>query len=284
LDERINICIAEGQPYLTLFIIHPQRVRLKDFIDIHWSPNGVNYPKDRWGMYGRPPQYTPEQVKTLLANVRRLARWVRHDPRLNVMTVPELVGKYGQQPASISREELRDAAREITAGDEVLIHARFSPAEILVGLAQALVFSAQHGQLPADVTREEVLGPTRNPIWIPELQGCNQQTVARLARQLLDHTKTTGQLPATLGEPLERVGINHMYRAFAEVYLAMNSGSALGEVKFRRMPPWPNLASAIGITYMKAVEGELMDPDTEVNTLYRDGKLQTWTLKPAVAI
>jgi hypothetical protein len=48
--------------------------------------------------------------------------------------------------------------------------------------------------------------------------------------------------------------------------------------------PWPNIASPIGITYMKAVEGELMDPDTEVNTLYRDGKLQTWTLKPAVAI
>jgi hypothetical protein len=35
---------------------------------------------------------------------------------------------------------------------------------------------------------------------------------------------------------------------------------------------------------MKAVEGELLNPDTEVNTLYRDGKLQTWTLKPAVVI
>jgi hypothetical protein len=283
LDERINICLAEGQPYLTLFIIHPQRVRLKDFTDIYWSPNGVNYPKERWGTYGRPPQYTPEQVKTLLANVRRLARWIRHDPRLNVMTVPEVVGKYGQQPASISREELRDAARGITAGYEVLIHPRFSPAEILVGLSQALVSSAEDGQLPADVSRHDVLGPTRSPIWIAELQGCNPQTAARLARQLLDHTKTTGQLPATLGEPLERVGINHLYRAFAEFYLAIDSGSALMEVKFRRMPPWPNLASPIGITYMKAVEGELMNPDMEVNTLYRDGKLQTWTLKPAIA-
>ena len=102
LDERINMCIAEGQPYLTLFLIHPQRVRLKDFIDIYWCPNGVNYPKDRWGMYGRPPKYSPEEVKTLLANFRRLARWIRHDPRLNVMTVPEVVQKYGKQPASIS--------------------------------------------------------------------------------------------------------------------------------------------------------------------------------------
>jgi len=283
LDERINTCRAEGQPFFTLFLCHPQRVRLKDFPDIHWCPNGVNYPKDRWGMYGRPPAYTPEQVKTLLANFRRLARWIRQDPRINVMTVPELVQKYGKQPASIRREELSSAARQITAGDEILIHPQFSPAEILVGLAHALILSADHNQLPTDVSRDDVLGPTRNPIWIPELQGCTQQTLIQLARQLLDHTKSTGQLPATLGEPLQRIGINHLYYAFAEAYLAMDSDSALTQVKFRRMPPWPNIASPIGITYMKAVEGELMDPDTEVNTLYRDGKLQTWTLKPAVA-
>jgi hypothetical protein len=284
LDQRINTCRAEGQPFLTLFLIHPQRVRLKDFIDIYWSPNGVNYPKDRWGMYGRPPQYTPEQVKTLLANFRRLVRWIRHDQRVNVMTVPELVQKYGKQPASLSREELADAAREIIAGDEILIHPRFSPAEILVGLAHTLVFSADHNQLPTYVSRDDVLGPTCNPIWIPELQGCTQQTLVQLARQLLDHTKSTGQLPATLGEPLQRIGINHLYHAFAEAYSAMDSGSALTQVKFRRMAPWPKIASSIGITYMKAVEGELMNPDTEVNTLYRDGKLQTWTLKPAVVI
>ena len=284
LDERINMCIAKGQPFLTLFLIHPQRVRLKDFIDIYWCPNGVNYPKDRWGMYERPPKYSPAEVKTLLANFRRLARWIRHDPRLNVMTVPEVVQKYGQQPASISREELRDAARQITAGDEILIHPRFSPAEILLGLGRALIFSAGQSRLPNDVSRDDVLGPTRNPIWIPELLGCAHPALLELARQLLDHAKSTGQLPATLGEPLQRVGINHLYYAFAEAYLAIDSGSALAQVKFRRLAPWPRIASLIGITYMKAVEGELMNPDTEVNTLYRDGKLQTWTLKPAVVI
>jgi hypothetical protein len=234
LDERINICIAEGQPYLSLFLIHPQRVRLKNFIDIYWCPNGVNYPKERWGMYGRPPQYTPAEVKTLLANFRRLARWIRHDPRLNVMTVPEVAKKYGQQPTSISRVELQDAARQITASDEILIHPRFSPAEILLGLARALVFSADHSQVPSDVSRDDVLGPTRNPIWIPELQGCTQPILVQLARQLLDEAKSTGQLPATLGEPLQRVGINHLYDAFAEAYLAMEVGSALSQVKFRR--------------------------------------------------
>ena len=284
VDRHLDACLADGQPYFTFFLIHPQRVRLREFIDHYWCPNGVNYPEERWGSYGRPPQYSPEEVKKLLANFRRLARWIRNDPRLNVMTVPELAQKYGKQPAGIPRAELADAARRITASDEILIHPRFSPAEILSALAHGVVISAEQRPLPDHLPRVDVLGPTRNPIWIPELQGCSRQTLVQIARQHLDHTKTNGHLPATLGEPLARVGINHLYRAFAEIYLAADSGSMPVEVKFRRMPPWPKIASAIGISFMKAVEGELVDPDTEVNTLYRDGKLQTWTLKPAVAI
>jgi hypothetical protein len=284
IDRHLNICMAEGQPYFTFFLIHPQRVRLKDFIDNYWCPNGVNYPEDRWGKYGRPRQYSPEEVGRLLANFRRLARWIRNDPRLNVMTVPELMQKYGKQPAGITRAELADAARRIATSDEILMHPRFSPAEILAALAHGVVASAEQSQLPDHLPRIDVLGPTRNPIWIPELQGCSRQTLVQIARQLLDHTKTSGYLPATLGEPLARVGINHLYRAFAETYMTINSGSTPAEVRFRRMPPWPQIASAIGVSFMKAVEGELMDPDAEVNTLYRDGKLQTWTLKPAVAI
>jgi hypothetical protein len=195
-----------------------------------------------------------------------------------------LAKKYGKQPTLITCEELGDAARQITAGDEILMHPRFSPAEILIGLAHALAVSADHNQLPAHVPRADVLGPTRNPIWIPELQGCDYRALVQFARQLLEQATTTGQLPATLGDPSQRVGINHLYRALAESCLALSAGSTMTEVRFRRMPPWPKIASSIGITFMKAVEGELMNPDTEVNTLYRDGKLQTWTLKPAVVM
>ena len=284
IDRHINTCIAGGQPYLTLFLIHPQRLRLKEFIDNYWCPNGVNYPRERWGAYGRPSQYSREEVEKLLANFRRLVRWIRNDPRLNVMTVPQLAQKYGKQPTLITREELGDAARQIVASDEILIHPRFSPAEILVGLAHGLVAYADHNQLPLNVPRADVLGPTRNPIWIPELQGCDYRALVQLARQLLEHATTTGLLPATLGDPWQRVGINHLYRALAESCLALSAGSTMTEVRFRRIPPWPKIASPVGIAFMKAVEGELMNPDTEVNTLYRDGKLQTWTLKPAVVM
>ena len=284
IDRQIDACLAGGQPYLTLYLMHPQRLRNKDFIDIYWSPNGVNYPKEQWGAHGRPPRHSRAEVEWMLAHFRRLARWLGKDPRLNVMTVPELVQKYGKQPAGITRDELSDAARRIVAGYEVLIHPRFSPAEILVGLAHAVVSATEHNSLPSDVPRADILGPTRSPIWIPELRGCSQQTLVQFAGQLLAQTAAAGQLPATLGERWQRIGINHLYRALAEAYAAISAGSKLTEVAFHRMPACPELASPIGIAFMKAVEGELMNPDMEVNTLYRDGKLQTWTLKPAAVI
>jgi hypothetical protein len=284
VDRHLDACLADGQPYFTFFLIHPQRVRLREFIDQHWSPNGVNYPEDRWGDYGLPSRYSQEEVKKLLGNFRRLAKWIKRQPRLNVMTVPELMQKYGKQPSGISRAELVTAARDIASKDEILIHPRFSPAEILLGLAHGVVACATRGELPPQAPRMDTLGPLRNPIWVPELQGCTREKLAQLSRQLLEQSSATGHLPATLGEPLARVGINHLYRAFAEACAAADNGPMPAEVKFRRLPPWPNIASPIGIGFMKSVEGDLMDPDTEVNTLYRDGKLQTWTLKPASAM
>ena len=194
----------------------------------------------------------------------------------------QVAAKYGQQPATISREELLAAAQKMAAAESILHLPRFSPAEYVTGLARAVIHHADRGELLAAVPREDVLGPTASPISVPELPGCAHAALVELARHLLNHVGKTGCLPANLGPPLERVGVNHLYRALAQSYVAIHSGSPLAEVRFRRMPSWPPLGSPIGINYMRAVEGELVAPDVDGNTLYRDGKLQTWTLKPAV--
>jgi len=283
-NKHVDACLTDGQPYLTLFLYHPQRLRNSNFIDIYWSPNGVNYPKKLWGKFGRPPQYSRDQVEKSLANFRRLARMIRNDPRLHVMTLSEIKQKYGKQPKAISREELVVACRQIAASDQILMNSRFSPAEVLVGMAHCIVAESDTGQIPNEVPRQDILGPMQSPIWIPELQGCSNSRLIEFARLLLDHVKITSTLPATFGPPLERVGINHLYRAFADVCLTRNSGSSGGDIKFRRTPPWPEIGPEIGIRYFRAVEGELVDPELDMYTLYRDGKLQSWTLKPASVI
>ena len=281
LDTHLDLCLDENQPFLTLFLFHPQRLRLVDFIDWHWSPNGVNYPKGLWGHFGSPRRRSSEEVETALGNFRRLAQFLREDQRVNVITMSEVKERYGRQPESITREELIFAAKEISTSSEILIHASFSPAEMLVGMAHAVREAEAKGALPREVPRKDVLGPLNSPIWIPELQACDAARLAKLAGELIGHVESTGHLPATLGAPLERVGANHLYGAFAGYVLEASIGNSPSEIRFRRMPPWPALASQIGIAFMKQAEADTVDPDIDVNTLYRDGKLQTWTLKPA---
>jgi hypothetical protein len=283
LDEHIDTCLAEGQPFLLLFLYHSHMLRLQESTERFWAPNGVNYPKERWGEWGRPRPRTSEEVKTALLNFRRLARWVRTDPRLNVLSLTQVAERYGAQPTSITRQELFSATHAICEADDILFNPRFSPAEIVVGLARAAVLFADQGKVPSEVPRDNILGPTRSPIWVPELLGCTRDKLIQLSRQLLDHVAAKGELPGTLGAPLERVGVNHLYRALAENYVAMHSGSVLTELQFKKIAPWPPLAQPIGLTFLKDVEEcPTLDPDLDPNTLYRDAKLQTWTLKPAI--
>ncbi len=283
LDAWIERCLDEGHPFLSLFLYHPQKLRLLDFVDFFWSSNGVNHPKERWGRYGRPRRRTAAQVQNALANFRRLARWVKQDPRLNVLTVAEVARKYGHQPDGISRSELVEAARAIADSEpEILLHPRFSPAEIVAAMARAVVFFTERGQLPPSVPRETVLGPKQGPIARPELQGCGHARLVELARELVQHIGSDGHLPATLGPPAERVGINHLYRALATNLVASDRGSIPAEHRFERTPTLPQIAGPLWIATLTMIQGDLMDPDLDVQTLYRDTRLQTWTMKPAI--
>jgi hypothetical protein len=280
-NAHIKSCLAPRQPFLSLLLYHPQRVRLAEFIDRFWSPNGINLPAKEWGSYGQPARYTPQQVKRSLANFRRLARSIRADRRLQPLSIGEIVRKYGTQPAELAFKEIIAASRPICAKNEILLPQRFSPAELLVAMAQAIVHTSRHGTPPARVTRRDVLGPTQNLVFYPERAGLNRAALVQNANLLLAHVGKTGCLPATIGEVGERIGSNHLYRAFAESCLAIADGGLPAEIQLRRMPRHPVLAEAIGMRYVQVAEAGLMSPDLDVDALYRHGKLQTWTLKPA---
>ena len=63
--------------------------------------------------------------------------------------------------------------------------------------------------------------------------------------------------------------------------LAADRDYSGADVIFQITPRYPPEAEAIGRRFLEIAEGELVDPALDVDALYRHGKLQTWTLKPA---
>jgi hypothetical protein len=84
----------------------------------------------------------------------------------------------------------------------------------------------------------------------PRTHDRNSPKLLELARALLDHANSTGHLPSTLGAEIERVGVNHLYRGLSEAFLAVHRRAQFAEIRFRRTPPHPEIASAIGIRFL----------------------------------
>jgi peptidoglycan/xylan/chitin deacetylase (PgdA/CDA1 family) len=281
-DRTIDRLLSTGHPFMATFLYHPQRVRLAEFIDHFWSPNGINSPRERWGEFGNPKRYTSEEIQRSLKNFRRIVRFIRDDERLNPILVRDMMEKYGTQPDQVTHSELIAAATEIKAKRQILLHPRFSPAEITVAMASMVVRFADCESLPDSVTRIDVLGPTRSPIEWPEARRISWFEFVSRVRDLLDHVSQTGCLPATLGGELNRTGVNHLTLALAHALLSLEDAVLPETVDFEPMPRYPEIAPEIGRRFLSVSEGELIDPDLNPGNLYRHGKLQTWTMKPAL--
>jgi hypothetical protein len=273
----------EGHRLLSLMLYHPQRLRLVDYVDHFWAPNGANIPRERWGGQGEPRRYSAAQVATARDNFRRLARRIRHDSRLNPITVAAAAARHGRQPSAITQSELLTAAADVVCGGGPQLNARFSPAEILAGMIGAVAVHAETGALPSALPRRDVLGPTENPIIEPEIRRADWSLVAAWAAEAGRFLARTGRLPANLGAVGERIGLNHLHVGLAEGLGAISAGRAPGTIAFRRTPRCPPAAEGIGRRFLEISDGELVDPDLDIDGLYRHGRLQAWTLKPALA-
>ena len=282
LDHRINRCLEAGQTFLTCIMYHPQRVRLSQFIDTYFSPNGMNLPEEEWGRFGHPAQYTKAQVEANLRNFQRLCRYIRKDSRLNPITATDLKKQFGQQTASIQRDQLIAAAEEINQQRRILFHPIFCPAEILLFMCRALLHFAEHDRLPEELSRDDVLGPRKNLIVHPERKQCTFKELISECRTLVDEVERSGYLPSVWGETGYRLSANHLYGAAADRLVEIAAGDPPKDFIFPNMPRYPELATAIGLRFASVAEGNLVDPDLDIDAIYLHGKLQTWSLKSAV--
>jgi len=280
-DAHVDDCIARQQPVLAILMMHPQRLRLAQFIDGFMTPNGVNLPRDQWGSRGRPRQQPPQVVDRIRANFARFAAHIAADKRLNPSGVNEMVRRFGGQPDHISLDDLLAAAAQIVKHRAILLHDRFSPAELTLGMAQAFVHVQEQGRLPDRVTRMQTLGPKRNLIVRPEVAACDHKDLHRLASRLIASVQADGHLPAWLDDLPRRVGVNHLHLLLAEALVAVRDDCPRKNFELFRMPRYPEVAIELGRLFLSIAEGENLDPDLNVDALYRHAKLQTWSLKPA---
>jgi hypothetical protein len=223
-------------------------------------------------------------MELAMRNFRRLAQFIRRHPRLNVLSLPEATAKYGRLPAEIGRLDLFAAAQRVCALNEVAIEERYSPAEVIMGFAAALLTFVRQGHLPESLPRSKVLGPLEDPLIIPEERAnLGWQTLLDLAAALTDAAQATGYLPANLSLPGgARLGLGSVYRALAEAYwVTCREAHAPEAVTLMPFDREPKIGSAIGRRYAQIVESPLVVPNLNADRLYRMSKLQTWTLAPA---
>ena len=280
----IDDCIAQGQPALLLHPCHPFKVYSLDWVDFYLSPNGQSIPSKEWPVRRRPGLRTKAQVELALRNFRRLAQFIAAHPRLNVVTIPQVVASYGRVPEAIGRLDLMAAAQRVCAAGEVAVGDPFTPAELALGFAAALLAYAQHGSLPESVAREsDVLGPTEDPLVTPEEPGAvGWPALLQVASDLTACAAVTGHLPANLTVRGGRAGLGSIYHLLARAYLALClDGREPEGLDLWRFPRQPQVGVAIGLRYTSLAESLLAAPNLEISNLYRHGKLQSWTLAPA---
>lgn len=282
--EQIDLCLAAKQPLLLVHPCHPFKVYSLDWVDWYVSPNGTVIPPEEYPRRRKPGIRTAAQLDLAMRNFRRLARFISRHPHLNVITLPEATAKYGQVPETIGRLDLYAAAQRVCAQREVALDERFTPAELLLGMAAALLAFGREGALPESVARNnDCLGPVEDPLITPEEPGeAGWETLLGLAAAL-GEAPAVGHLPANLTLPGGgRIGLGSVYHALARAYVAVcEEGRPPDSVDLWRFDRQPRIGIEIGARYAALAESLLAEPNLNTSNLVRLGKLQTWTLAPA---
>ncbi len=179
---------------------------------------------------------------------------------------------------------MQGEAQRVCVSHEVALDERFSPAELALAFAGALLAFAQDGRLPEALPRQnDVLGPVQDPLTTPEEPGqLGWTAILELASALKEATAASGYLPANLAVRGGRAGLGSVYHVLARSHLALcQDGVSPESVDLWRFPRQPRVGLDIGARYATLSESLLVPPDLNTGNLYRFGKLQAWTLAPA---
>lgn len=276
----LDDCIKRGVQYVYLFGCHPVSVRARGFLEHYTLAGGKSRTVEELGfLYGVRDRAYEEIAKK---NFRRLCEAVRDYPGLEVVTATEAAKYFSTQTEDITIDELFSYAQEVVAANRVLLHRTFSPAELVVGLAESLVAAGTNRPLPDAVKRHDVIGPTTMPTVAFEVISITHERLLKACADTVDFVCEHGRLPGNLYIDNDRLGIGQLIVLAARAYVAQATHHRYAVLDVPEAPRYPDIAHNLD-TGLRATHDEnpRYDPEMSLEKLARHARLQTWSLKPA---
>ncbi|HUT32421.1 MAG TPA: hypothetical protein VNE39_02990 [Planctomycetota bacterium] len=279
LREGLDRALAAGVECLSLFVAHPVRIHVKGWTEDELYANGRNRTVAQVGYaYELRAQAELDRARQ---NFQRFCEYLRARDDIQVVGIARAAELFGQQGATISRDTLLDYCAAKEDAGHPRLHPVFSPAELVVALADALVVGEGRGALPRSVERRDVLGPVEKPVLTPEKPFVSREEFLGLCRELVGQAEETGHLPANLALGDARVGLGSLHAACVAAFRAACSGEQLARMRLQRVPRYPAFAHELDRAMRWTEECGFLGPEFSADKLCLHARLQTWSLKPA---
>ena len=280
LDAYLAACLSRGVEYVSVFGCHPVMVCARGWIEEYVQANGKTRSIEEIGW--RYAVKGPADEARAKANFRRLCRYLKDHPGLEMLGGAEAAKLFSTQPEEISRDELTAYALDVIHADRPVLHSTFSPAELLTGLCASIVAAAEGRRVPDEVPRRDVLGPTDIPVLGREADLVSFEELADLSRQLVAAVEKTGRIAGNVHTAKAPVGAGQLLVLAARAYHALARSEKMATLRVSKTTRYPDKAMELSAIVQRNVgEHWPYRPDISAEALARQARLQAWTIKPA---
>ncbi len=262
--------------FTALFGCHPLRLCLERFCDNYVG--GQNADPIRL-----PPVRSDEQKERIKSNFARYIQTLARVAGLRFVGLDDLARAFGHTPAHITRATLTDYAAEVRDGAGVPLHEWHAPAELLTGLALALVGWRRDGELPAHVPALQVIGPADLTPWVADATAWPLDQVMALAEQLIGHVQAEGMLPTAVMHDGVAIGPAQLLGRLADVYGRIAAGREPMATATAERALYPALGDEVTPAVLSLAKWRILSPAVTFERIAHHTRCQTWSLKPARA-
>ena len=271
--------VGGGRDFLFVFVAHPSRVRATEFWDIVNFANGRNPPESAWKT---PPLRPASSMETAKDHYRQLVRFCRDTPALDLTTVSSLIDEYESEVESLRTAQLVEIAMRAASSREISIDQPFSPGETILAFCEALLHVAETGELPRQVARKPVFGPSENPPTAPMRRTADLDELTEAARIVVEIVERDSKLPTQVQIDGCRMGIGSLYFALAEGIITQATQQDRGQIALPARDQFPAIARDIAVDIPDTLAGwGIHDRDLDPRRITDHTIRQTWTMKPA---